>query len=248
MRQFSGAHLAALAVTVLVTGVCVWAARRRPRSWARPVAWTLALLIFAAWAGEYLADVLLGTWTAQYDLPLQLTDAVSLVCILALLTRRMLWVELAYFWALTATLQAAVTPDLSRTFPSVYYLTYFTYHGGAIAGSCFLVFGCRLYPRPGAVARVYAATAVVALVAGLGDILTGGNYMYLREKPVHDSLLNVMGPWPVYIVSTALLGLALMVLVKLVTDRIRCRDLGGDLPSRAEPGGFSDRDGPHGLL
>jgi hypothetical protein len=39
-----------------------------------------------------------------------------------------------------------------------------------------------------------------------------------------------------------------MVLVKLVTDRIRYRDLGGDLPSRAEPGGFSDRDGPHGLL
>jgi hypothetical integral membrane protein (TIGR02206 family) len=245
MRQFSGAHLAALPVMLLATGLSVWAARQNPRLWATPIAWALALLIFAAWAGEYLADVLLGTWTAQYDLPLQLTNAVSLVCILALLTRRMLWVELAYFWSLTATLQAAVTPDLSRTFPSVYYFTYFTYHGGAIAGSCFLVFGCRLYPRPGAVARVYAATAVVALVAGLGDILTGGNYMYLREKPVHNSLLSVMGSWPVYIISTAVLGLALMILVKLLTDWARRHDIGGGTPGRG-PLAVSDRDGLHG--
>jgi hypothetical integral membrane protein (TIGR02206 family) len=117
-----------------------------------------------------------------------------------------------------------LTPDLSMSFPSVYYFTYFSYHIGAIAAACFLVFGCRLYPRPGAVWRVYAATFGVTLIAALGDILTGGNYMYLREKPVHNSLLNVMGPWPWYILSTAALGLALMLGVRLLTDWVRRRD------------------------
>lgn len=218
MPQFSDPHLAALAVLVLSVGLAVWAPRRHPGSWTVPAARALAFLIFAGWAGEYVADVLLGTWSIRYDLPLQLTDAISMTGILALLTRRMLFVELVYFWSLTATLQATVTPDLAQNFPSVYYFTYFAYHIGAIAGGCFLVLGCRMYPRPGAIWRVYAATFAFTVVAALSDVITGGNYMFLSEKPEYSSLLDVLGPWPWYIVSTAALALALLALVKLLTD------------------------------
>jgi hypothetical integral membrane protein (TIGR02206 family) len=213
-----------LAVLALSAGVSVWAARRHPGRWIVPAARTLAFVIFAGWAGEYVADVVLGTWTIQYDLPLQLTDAVSVASILALWSRRMLLVELAYFWSLTASLQAVLTPDLSASFPSVYYFTYFIYHVGAIVAACFLVLGCRLYPRPDAVWRVYAATLASTAVAAVGDILTGGNYMFLRNKPEHGSLLDLMGPWPWYIVSTAALGLALLLVLKRLTDWARLAD------------------------
>ena len=225
MRQFSDAHLAALGVLALSAGLSVWAPRRHPGRWIVPAARALALVIFAGWAGEYVADVVLGTWTIQYDLPLQLTDAVSVVAILALLSRRMLLVELVYFWSLTASLQAVLTPDLSWNFPSVYYFTYFIYHIGAIAAACLLVFGCRMYPRPGAVWRVYATTLAFAAIAAVGDILTGGNYMYLREKPEHNSLLSVMGPWPWYIAATVALGLVMLLAVKVLTDWVRHRDI-----------------------
>jgi hypothetical integral membrane protein (TIGR02206 family) len=224
VRQFSDAHLAALAVLVLGVGLAVWAPRRHPGSWTVPAARALALVIFAGWAGEYLADVVLGTWTVRYDLPLQLTDVISVSAIIALWSRRALAVELAYFWSLTASLQATLTPDLSSSFPSVYYFTYFLYHVGAIVGACFLVLGCRLYPRPGAVWRVYAATFAVAVLAALGDVIAAGNYMFLREKPEYSSLLNVLGPWPWYIASTAVLALALLWLVKLLTDWVRRHD------------------------
>jgi hypothetical integral membrane protein (TIGR02206 family) len=168
LRQFSDAHLAALGVLALTAGLSVWAPRRHPGRWIIPAERALAVVIFAGWAGEYVADVVLGTWTIQYDLPLQLTDAVSVVAILALWSRRMLLVELVYFWSLTASLQAVLTPDLFSSFPSVYYFTYFIYHIGAIVAACFLVFGCRMYPRPGAVWRVYAATLVFAAIAALG--------------------------------------------------------------------------------
>jgi hypothetical integral membrane protein (TIGR02206 family) len=224
LRQFSDAHLAALAVLALSIALAVWAPRRHPGRWTVPAARALALVIFAGWAGEYLADVALGTWTIRYDLPLQLTDAISATAILALWTRCMLAVELVYFWSLTASLQAMLTPDLYQTFPSVYYFTYFAYHIGAIVGGCFLVLGCRLYPRPGAVRRVYAATLAFAAVAALGDAITGGNYMFLSEKPEYSSLLNVMGPWPWYIASTVVLALALLTVVKLLTDLARRRD------------------------
>ncbi len=224
MRQFSDAHLAALAVLAAGVALAVWAPRRYPGRWTVSAGWALAALIFAGWAGEYLADVVLGTWTVRYDLPLQLTDVVSVVSILALCTRRMLLIELCYFWALTASLQAAITPDLAMSFPSVYYFTYFIYHDGAIVAGCFLVLGCRHYPRPGAVWRVYAATLAWTALAASADIVTGGNYMYLSEKPQHNSLLNVLGPWPWYIAATALLALVLLFAVDLGTDWVARRD------------------------
>ncbi len=206
---------------IIGAGVSVWAARHRPGRWMTFFAWGLALLILAAWAGEYVADAVLGIWSAQYDLPLQLTDAVSLASALALLTRRGLLIELTYFWAFTATLQAVLTPDLAHSFPSVFYFTYFTYHVGAIVAACFLVFGCRRYPRAGAVWRVYGITLAFAAIAGIGDLLTNGNYMYLRTKPVHSSLLSVLGAWPWYIVGAAAIGLLLLLIVAGITHELR---------------------------
>jgi hypothetical integral membrane protein (TIGR02206 family) len=214
LRQFSDLHIAALAVLAAMAAASIWVARRRSGRWLRIWTLVLALMILAGWAGEYVADAVRGVWTVKYDLPLQLTDAVSAAAVLALLTRRALLVELVYFWSLTASLQALLTPDLGQSFPSVYYFTYFGYHTGAVAAACFLVFGCRLYPRPGASLRVFALTLAFAAVAGAADLLTGGNYMYLRNKPAHNSLLNLMGPWPWYIVSTAALAVAMLGVLK----------------------------------
>jgi len=226
MRQFSVAHLAALAVLLLGSTVAILGPRRHPGRWVRWAAWLLAGAIFAGWAGEYVADVVEGTWSVKYTLPLQLTDAVSLAAILALLTRRQLFVELLYFWAFSASLQAVLTPDLSNTFPDVFYFTYFLYHVGSIVAACLLVFGCRRYPRPGAMWRVYGLTLGWAAVAGLGDLITGGNYMYLSSKPVHNSLLNVMGPWPVYIVASAAIGLIMFLALNAIARAVQRHDIG----------------------
>ncbi len=224
MRQFSDPHLAALAVLVVAAGFSIWAPRRRPGPWVRVYARALALLILAGWLGEYVADVIDGTWTIKYSLPLQLTDAVSLASIVALWSRRRLAVELTYFWSLTASLQATLTPDLGQTFPSVYYFTYFTYHVGAITAACLLVFGCGIYPRPRAAWRVFAITLAFAAIVALADLVTGGNYMYLRTKPVHNSLLSVMGPWPWYIAATAALSLVMLLALQLIADLVHRAD------------------------
>ena len=213
MKQFSDPHLAALLTVALAIAGSVWGARRHPGPWMRWFSVGLAGLILAGWIGEYVAEVIVGTWSVPYSLPLQLTDAVTAVSIAALLTRRQMLVELSYFWSYTATLQATLTPDLGQNFPSVFYFTYFTYHVGSIVAASFLVFGCRQYPRPGAVWKVFWITLAWTVIAGTVDVITGGNYMYLRTRPVHNSLLSVMGPWPWYILSGTALGLALLLVV-----------------------------------
>jgi hypothetical integral membrane protein (TIGR02206 family) len=100
-----------------------------------------------------------------------------------------------------------LTPDLGYGFPDLLFFTYFATHSGAVAAAFLLVFGARRTPRPGVVWRVYAATLAFALLAAAGTLLTGGNYMYLRRKPAHASLLDVMGPWPAYILVAAAFAL-----------------------------------------
>jgi hypothetical integral membrane protein (TIGR02206 family) len=205
----SAEHLAALAVTAAAAAFLVAGARRWGDDWSLPVGRGLAIVILAAFVGEQLTYALRGEWTARVNLPLQLTDAVTLVSIAALWRPGCaLLVELVYFWALTASLQAVLTPDLGQSFPDVLSFTYYVTHAGAIAAACLLVFGERRAPRPGAVWRVYAITGAFACLAAIGTLATGGNYMFLRRKPVDGSLLDVMGPWPVYIVVAAAFGLA----------------------------------------
>lgn len=224
MQQFSNPHLAALGILCAAVVVCVWAPRHHPGRWVTVWARLLALVILAGWIGEYVADIVLGTWTVQFDLPLQLTDAVSVTAAIALWTRRTLAIELVYFWSLTASLQALLTPDLAYNFPSVYYFTYFIYHIGAVVAACLLVFGCQLYPRRGAALRVFALTLAFTALAGMGDIVTGGNYMYLSAKPEHSSLLTLMGPWPWYIAETVVLALAMLLALEALTNWLHGRD------------------------
>lgn len=198
--------------------------RVRPGGWLGWPARIVAAVIVAGWAGDYIGEAVRGTWDVRYSLPLQLTDAASTAAIVALLTRRRLAIELVYFWAISASLQAVLTPDLARTFPSFFYFTYFAYHIGAIVAAVLLVFGCGLYPRRRAIWRAYALTLCWAVIAGTGDVLTGGNYMYLSFKPVHHSLLNVMGPWPWYILAGAGVGLLLFAALQALANVLGARD------------------------
>ena len=115
-----------------------------------------------------------------------------------------------------------LTPNLTEETATIFVFTFFIGHSGAVVAAILLVFGRHIVPWAGAVRRVFAATLAVAAAAAVGNLLTGGNYMFLREKPSTASLLDVMGPWPVYIAVAAAVGLALFALL--------------DLPLRRRPG------------
>jgi hypothetical integral membrane protein (TIGR02206 family) len=231
MALFSPEHVAAIAATALAALLLVVAARRVDDEAATRLTRGLAIVILAGFVVEHATYLARGTWTARVNLPLQLTDAVTLVAIAALWRPRTgLRTELVYFWALSASLQALLTPDLGDTFPDVLYFTFFVVHAGAIAAGCLLVFGMRCLPRRGAVWRVYAITLAFAALAAIGCVATGGNYMFLRRKPSGGSLLDLFGPWPWYILGAALIGLALMLVLAAIA---RTADTLGD-PHRLE--------------
>jgi hypothetical integral membrane protein (TIGR02206 family) len=220
VEQWSAEHIAAIAWTAVVAALMTGGARRFGDAWTVPVGRGLAVVMLAAFAGEQVTYAVRGLWTVQVNLPLQLTDAVTLTSIVALWRpESALLVELVYFWALSASLQAVLTPDLGQSFPDLLFFTYFAAHSGAIAAACLLVFGARRALRPHAAWRAYAITVGFAAVAAIATVVTGGNYMFLRRKPAGGSLLDLMGPWPVYIAVGAVAGLIMFLALAAVARR-----------------------------
>jgi len=204
-------HLGALAAIALATAALVVAARRRPGAWLR---WFAIVLLVdeVSWWVYLLAGGVPGL-ELRYSLPLQLCDVAIFIAAAALWTRNQLLIEITYFWGLAGTIQALLTPDLPQHFPSYPYWQYYIAHGGVVAAALILVVGLRRHPRRWAVIRVVALTIAFAALIGAVDFATGANYMYLREKPPTTTPLDAMGPWPVYVLVAALVGIALFAIL-----------------------------------
>jgi len=207
-------HLAALAAVATVSLALCVAARRWPGRWTWAAGAALGAVTAASDVAWIAWLVRQGAWTPAIGLPLQLCDAATFLAAAALWTRRRWLAELLWFWALAGTLQGLLTPDIPQPFPGFVWWQYYVAHGGIVVAALFLVLGLRLTPRPGAALRAAGLTAAYAAVVGAIDVVTGGDYLFLRRPPLHPSLLDVMGPWPWYLVSAAALAIVLFALLQ----------------------------------
>jgi hypothetical integral membrane protein (TIGR02206 family) len=219
----SAAHLATVGVIAILITALVTAARMRPGRWTRYAAWVLGAVVCVNEASWWVWLAMHHSWSAGYDLPLQLCDLAAITATLALWLQTQTLVELTYFWGIAGTANGLITPDVSEGFPSFPFLQYFIAHGSIVAAALFLVVGLRMAPRPGAVRRVIALTLCAVVVAALANLVTGGNYFYLQRTPGVRSALNYLGPWPLYIPAAGGVAVALFVLLDLPFWRGRRR-------------------------
>jgi hypothetical integral membrane protein (TIGR02206 family) len=206
-------HLGALIAVLAVTVGLTVAARLSPGPWITVVSRVLGVAIALAEPSYWIGQALHGAFSLRDDLPLHLSRVAEFVAAAALWWPRPFLVELTYFWGLGAIVQALFTPDIQQHFPDLAYFRFYVGHGGVLVAAVFLTVGRRVYPRPGAPLRVFAATIAVTVAAALADLATGGNYMFLRAKPINGSLLNFMGPWPWYVATGLVLTLVLLALL-----------------------------------
>jgi hypothetical integral membrane protein (TIGR02206 family) len=223
---FGADHLAALGLAVLAAFVLSRVARGRSRGGAVVLRVALAALL-ASLAGYEVSRAVREGWFAwPMIVPLQICDAAIWLAILSLLSLNRRLAEILYFWALSGGTLALLTPDVYRGFPDLEFFVFFGLHGLVVASACVLVFGFGLVPPAGAPWRAFAVTAAFAALAAGVNALFGTNYMYLAHKPSNPTLLDRMGPWPVYLLAGAALALVLFHIVDLPLARLRRRRTG----------------------
>jgi hypothetical integral membrane protein (TIGR02206 family) len=192
--------------------VCT-AARRRPGPWVDALSRALAVLLVANLVVWQIVGVARGSWRASDHLMLDLCPVTALIAAVALWRPRPLLVELTYFWGCAGTIQGVITPDLRYHFPSYDYFEFYLTHSGVLLAALLLVIGRGLVPRRHAVWRVLVITVGFTGVAALADVVSGGNYMFLRKQGPRGTLLDVMGPWPWYIGTGVVLALVFLLIL-----------------------------------
>lgn len=214
--------LSVLVAALVGTALCVQA-RRHPGPWRSVASRVIAVVLLATFATWEIGFFVRGDWSGGVSLPFSLCDMAALVTMGACWWRIPALVELAYFWGFAGTLQAVITPDLAVPFPQLGFFEYVVEHLGILLAAAFLVIGWQLVPRPGAVRRVFAITLAYTAFVGAMDALTGGDYMFLRSPPPYWSLLQVLGPWPWYVLSATAVALVLLIVLDAPFWRGRAR-------------------------
>lgn len=224
---YGPSHLTVLAVFVVVAAVLVGfgrgygtttSARRGERAGA--------LVMVTLWLG-ILVYRLVVTWPDLADAaPLHLSDLVGLSAAYALWARRQWAFALTYYWGLVLSTQALVSPILrGPDFPARDFLVFWTNHLLVVWAAVYLTWGLRMCPGWRDYRRTIAVTAGWAAGTMVFNALAGTNYGFLNSKPTTPSLLDVLGPWPVYLLPEIALVLTVWALMTWPWTRSRTRDV-----------------------
>jgi hypothetical integral membrane protein (TIGR02206 family) len=213
LHLFGLVHLVILGAVPLLAALLA-ALQRRLGPGSRGVRYGLAFLLCMCSVLYYGNFALHGERMFPGHLPLELCDASLWLLVLALLTLKPPIFDLAYYPGLAGASMALLTPNMQE--PSLFLsVQFFADHGLIVTSILYLVWSRQARPRPGSVGRVILAINLFAILAGAFDFYFKTDYMFLRAKPVTVSALDLLGPWPWYILSCQGVALGLFLLLYL---------------------------------
>jgi hypothetical integral membrane protein (TIGR02206 family) len=210
-QQFTAygpSHWAVIAVFVVGAVLLVWLGRRQTEHQSRVFGRVLSGLTAAIYISMLVYTLIPPS--VERSVPLRLTDLATVAGAYALWSQRQWAFVLTYYWGLVLSTQALISPVLnSPDFPNYEFLAFWSIHLLVVWAAIYLTWGRGMRPDWRGFRFVVLVTAVWAAVTMTFNGIAGTDYGFLNEKPDTASLLDLMGPWPVYV----LVASALIVLV-----------------------------------
>ncbi|MDI9976870.1 TIGR02206 family membrane protein [Rhodococcus sp. IEGM 1307] len=224
-REFTAygpSYWAMIALFVVGAAVLVWLGRRQTESQARRLGRVLAVLTAAIY-GATLVHFSIPP-TIDGSVPLRLTDLATVAAACALWSRAQWAYALTYYWGLVLSTQALISPVLTGPdFPHYQFLAFWAIHLLVVWAAIYLTWGRRMPPRWRSYRFTVLVTVVWAAVTFTFNRVAGTNYGFLNRKPATATLLDVLGPWPLYLLSATTLILAVWALMTWPWERARRR-------------------------
>ncbi|WP_164472715.1 TIGR02206 family membrane protein [Cohnella candidum] len=226
-EPFSPAHWAAIAFTAAFAAAILGFRRRLAgKSADRAVRWGLAGVLAASEVSLYAWYTVTDNW-GLYALPFQLCTMTLWLSVAALLTRNARLSEVSFFLGILGALQAVLTPNLDETFPNFRYFHFFVAHAAIIGSGVYLAAVQGYRPTWRSALRAWGWLNVLAVPAAVANAAAGENFMFLARKPDTASMLDLLAPWPWYILQLEIIaaGLCLLLagIVKLTVNRFTIR-------------------------
>ena len=115
-------------------------------------------------------------------------------------SRPRLAATITFLWGLTLSIQGVLTPSLSSPYPEPRWWMFWAMHLLIIWAAVHVVWGMRVRPTWRTYRQTVAITLAWLIATIAFNVVVGTNYGYLNAKPSSASALDLMGPWPWYVV------------------------------------------------
>lgn len=215
---FSLQHWIAI-ILILLVNLSLLYFRRLPgedfqKKFRRRFRVTLAVILLVNEATWHIWNLATGQWTLQTMLPLHLCSVFVYLSAYMLLSGNYKVYEFAYFLGIGGAIQPIFTPDLGiYAFPHLRYFQVFLSHGGIVTAAVYMTLVEGYRPTWKSLGKTILAMNIYMVVVGLINALIGSNYLFIAHKPETPSLIDVLGPWPLYLFALEGIGLVLFTLL-----------------------------------
>lgn len=210
--MYGPSHWAVIAVFAAGCVLLVWIGHRQTPSQAHILGRILGALTAAIYAAVLVHS--LTPPTIDRSVPLNLTDLATVAAAYALWSQRRWAVALTYYWGLVLSTQALISPVLTGPdFPDYRFLGFWSIHLLVVWAAVYLTWGRSIRPSWRGYRIAVTVTLAWAAVTFTFNRVAGTDYGFLNGKPSTPSLLDVLGPWPVYLLTAAALILTVWALM-----------------------------------
>jgi hypothetical integral membrane protein (TIGR02206 family) len=156
-----------------------------------------------------------GIWSVSESLPLHLCSFSVILGSIMLFKKSKYLYDILYYWSIGAMI-AILTPDLTnQNFPLFRYYQFFFSHGMIILSVLYMAWVHKYKPSRTSLKRTLIFTNALVPIIGLINYLTGGNYFFIARKLETASLLDYLGPWPIYLISLEIVAFTFFSLMYL---------------------------------
>ncbi len=207
---FSAPHLAALGAVLLVCLLLIFFRNRFSPRQRLLFRWIAAAVLVTNELAYHAWNIYFGLWSAQTMLPLNICSVLVFASAYLLAARNYPVYEFCYFLGIGAASQVLVNPDLGVIqFPHFLFFQTSIAHGLIVIAAVYMTAVEKFRPYPKSLLKVAAGMNAYLLLMAVVNRWLGSNYLYIAAKPETPTLLDLLGPWPWYILGMEIIGAAI---------------------------------------
>lgn len=207
---FGPAHLSVLGFIIL-SALSLLLARKLWDEKARTrFRYGLAIWLVIWESSWHIWNIYWGTWNIREHLPFHLCSIFLWLSVAMLIYKNTTIYELAYFLGIGGAMQALLTPEVG-----IYGLPHFravqtlAAHGGIVIAALYMTLVEGYRPTWQSFKRVFLWTNIYVVFIFFLNLAIGSNYLFIGHKPEFPTLIDLLAPWPWYILELELIALAI---------------------------------------
>ena len=197
---FTPAHLAPILLMLVVVGL-ICRKKEALRNWAHEetLRYILAFALIISDMAYYWRLVGVPALGANPvdNLPIGVCGWAVIFCSFMVVGKSQRLFDIAYFWLLSGSLFALLTPTpLTYTGPTRFrYYQFWAEHTLGYIAIFYMIFVHRMRPTVRSILHSYIALVVMAVIAyNVNVLLPGANYLYLARPEAAPSVLDILPP------------------------------------------------------